>query len=122
MVGGSTHCLFSSRTTRVTNSLPPSQAKRYEFSAGCVKAETVIFPFQCLLLAGVNPTDFRSNPVAFDKFLAAMDPILGNLREVHEFLSRDECTDIKTPLMVFTLKSWTVDEEKAFSLWECTPV
>ena len=58
----------------------------------------------------------------FDKFLTAMDPILGNLREVHEFLSRDKCMDIKTPLMVFTIKSQTVDEEKAFSLWECTPV
>ena len=119
MVSGSTHCLFSLRMTRVTNMLPPSQAKRYEFFAGCVKAETVIFLFQCLLLAGVNLTDFHSNLVTFDQFLTAMDPILGNFREVHEFLLRDECMDIKTPLMVFTIKSQTVDEEKVWGKHSC---
>lgn len=46
--------------------------------------------FQHRSLGDVNPTDFHSNLSTFDKLLVAVDTILSNLREVHEFWLRNE--------------------------------
>ena len=122
MADGCMHCLSNSKTTRGTNSSSPSPEERCVLCIDSLEGKKNKVPFQRLSLGNVDPTDFRSNPSAFDKLLIAVDPILGNLREVHEFWSRNESRDIETPLMVFTIESWAVCEEKAFGLLECTPI
>ena len=84
--------------------------------------ETDKAPLQCVSVRDVDATDLRSDPSALDNLLVAVDPILGNLKEVHECWSRNEGRDVETPLMVFTIESWAVCEEKAFGLLEYTPV
>jgi len=77
--------------------------------------------YQCTLLQGVDPTDFRCDQVAFRKFLAKLDPILGNLRDVHVAWSRNEHEVIESPLMIFTVESWNVGDERGYSLLDCIP-
>ncbi|KAG9318610.1 hypothetical protein JVU11DRAFT_703 [Chiua virens] len=76
---------------------------------------------ECILLQDVDPTDFRREQVAFDRFLAKLDPVLGNLRDVHLAWSRNEHNVIETPLMMFTLESWNIGDEKGYSLIDCSP-
>ena len=86
------------------------------------EGETDKILHQCLLLRTNDPTNFHSNLSAFDRLLVAVDPILGNLREIHEFWSKNEHRETETLLMVFTIESWVVCEEKAFDLLEYVPV
>ncbi|KAF8136492.1 hypothetical protein EV363DRAFT_1319733 [Boletus edulis] len=71
---------------------------------------------ECLLLQDVDPTDFRCDRMAFHRFLTKLDPILGNLRDVHVAWSRNEYKAIESPLMLFTIESWNVGDERGYSL------
>lgn len=79
------------------------------------------FAYQCMLLQDVDPTDFRCDPEAFSGFLAKLNPILGNLGDVHAAWSRNEHKVIQSPLMIFTLESWNVGDEIGYSLLDCIP-
>lgn len=68
------------------------------------------------MLQDVDPTDFRCDQVAFHDFLEKLDPILGNLKEVHLAWSRNKDKVIESPLMIFTLESWDIDNEKGYGL------
>ena len=76
--------------------------------------------YQCTLLQGVDPNDFRCDREAFRKFLAKLDPVLGNLRDIHLAWSRNEDEAIESPLMIFTLESWNIGNEIGYSLIDCT--
>ncbi|KAG8217634.1 hypothetical protein J3R82DRAFT_5787 [Butyriboletus roseoflavus] len=76
---------------------------------------------ECTLLQDVNPTDFRCDQVAFRRLLAKLNPILGNLRDVHVAWSRDEHKVIQSPLMMFTLESWDVGDARGYGLLDCIP-
>lgn len=77
--------------------------------------------YQCPLLQDVDPADFRCDQVAFRKFLAKLDPILGNLTDDHVAWSRNEHKVTQSPLMLFTLESWNVGNERGYSILDCIP-
>ncbi|KAF8422592.1 hypothetical protein L210DRAFT_979877 [Boletus edulis BED1] len=78
---------------------------------------------ECTLLQGLDPADFLHDQAAFDRFLARVDPILGNLRDVHQSWSRNENKTIQTPLMTFTCENWSTGDgdEKGYSLLGYSP-
>ncbi|KAH7889612.1 hypothetical protein F5I97DRAFT_558528 [Phlebopus sp. FC_14] len=71
---------------------------------------------ECSFLQDVEPADFRYDAAAFDRFLAKLTPVLGNLREVHEAWSKNEEKDIDSPLMRFTFESWNVGDGRGYGL------
>ncbi|KAH0833790.1 hypothetical protein J3R83DRAFT_10937 [Lanmaoa asiatica] len=78
---------------------------------------------ECKLLQGISPTNFRDDHEAFDTLLRKVDPVIGNLRNVHQAWARNEEKVIETPLMTFTVASWnlnTEDSEKAYGVLDCT--
>ncbi|KAF9227780.1 hypothetical protein BS17DRAFT_774296 [Gyrodon lividus] len=77
---------------------------------------------ECTLLRGVEPTDFRYDQAAFNKFLAKLDPILGDLKDVHRAWSQNEDKVIESPQMCFTLESWNVGKETGYGLLSCMPI
>ena len=66
------------------------------------------------------PASLCDDQSAFDAFLRKLNPILGNLRDVHEAWSRNEDEAIDSPLLTFTIESWKVGNEKGYGVFDCT--
>ena len=66
------------------------------------------------------PASLCDDQSAFDAFLRKLNPILGNLRDVHEAWSRNEDEAIDSPLLTFTIESWNVGNEKGYGVLDCT--
>ncbi|KIJ17019.1 hypothetical protein PAXINDRAFT_180193 [Paxillus involutus ATCC 200175] len=77
---------------------------------------------ECTLLRDVEPADFRCDPAAFNKFLAKLNPILGNLRNVHQAWLKNEDKVIDSPQTYFSLESWKVGGETGYTLLSCVPL
>jgi hypothetical protein len=77
---------------------------------------------KCTLLRDVEPADFRCDPAAFNKFLAKLNPILGNLRNVHQAWLKNEDKVIDSPQTYFSLESWKVGGETGYTLLSCVPL
>lgn len=90
------------------------------FDVKC-QCEANIILYQCTLLQDVDPTDFHNDREAFRRFLEKVDPVLGNLRDVHAAWSRNEDTVIESPPMIFSLESWNIGNEKGYTLLDCNP-
>ncbi|KAH0825903.1 hypothetical protein J3R83DRAFT_7655 [Lanmaoa asiatica] len=75
---------------------------------------------ECKLLQGICPTNFRQDREAFNAFLSKLDPVLGNLREVHDAWERNEEKAVDSPLLLFTIEHWDIGEDKAYSVLDCT--
>lgn len=63
---------------------------------------------QCSLISGLVPTDLQEDPVAAERFFDRLAPIIGNLVQVHEGLSRGECVPPETPRVNFLIRSWAI--------------
>ncbi|KAG1723165.1 hypothetical protein EDD22DRAFT_790179 [Suillus occidentalis] len=77
---------------------------------------------ECKLLSGLPPVDLQVDREAFVEFITRLQPTIGNLREVHEGYARDEDLPVVTPLMRFTVESWSAKDQRQFGLLECTPL
>ncbi|KAF8133427.1 hypothetical protein EV363DRAFT_1295575 [Boletus edulis] len=76
-----------------------------------------------MLLQGLDPADFLHDQAAFNRFLTQVDPILGNLRDIHQSWSRNENKTIQILFMTFTFENWStsVGNEKGYSLLGYSP-
>ncbi|OAX33517.1 hypothetical protein K503DRAFT_700285 [Rhizopogon vinicolor AM-OR11-026] len=77
---------------------------------------------KCQLLAGLPPTDLQMDSHAFDKFVARLKPVIGNLEEVHDGYLKKEDLRVVTPKMQFTIESWNTPDQRCYGLRECTPL
>jgi hypothetical protein len=55
--------------------------------------------------------DFEVDQKAFVEFITRLQPIIGNLREVHDGYARDEDLPVVTPMMHFTVESWSAEDQ-----------
>jgi len=77
---------------------------------------------KCKLLSGLPPTDLQADADAFDRFLARLKPVIGNLCEVHDAYLKKENLPVVTPNMRFTVESWDAGDRRSYELLECTPL
>ncbi|TCD67277.1 hypothetical protein EIP91_000299 [Steccherinum ochraceum] len=78
-------------------------------------------PEPCKLLKGLEPTDYREDPEAFEEFKNRLSPVLEELLDDHETKVRDgvKCT---TPLLDLEIVCWKHDEtgELEYSMMDYT--
>ncbi|KAG1758882.1 hypothetical protein EDD22DRAFT_783331 [Suillus occidentalis] len=77
---------------------------------------------ECKLLSGLPLVDLEVDQEAFVEFITRLQPTIGNLREVHEGYARDEDLPVVTPMMRFTVESWSAKDQRHYGLLECTPL
>ncbi|KAG2064706.1 hypothetical protein BDR04DRAFT_1034609 [Suillus decipiens] len=77
---------------------------------------------ECKLLSGLPPVDLEADKDAFDRFVARLQPVIGNLRQVHNAYAKQKNLPVVAPKMRFTVDSWIAKGERWYGLLECTPL
>ncbi|KAG0701774.1 hypothetical protein DFH29DRAFT_852292 [Suillus ampliporus] len=77
---------------------------------------------KCKLLSGLPPADLEGDEEAFDRFIARLQPVIGNLRQVHDTWAKKKYLPVDTPKMRFTVESWNAKDKRGYGLLECTPL
>ncbi|KAG2116402.1 hypothetical protein DEU56DRAFT_748325 [Suillus clintonianus] len=67
---------------------------------------------ECKLLSGLPPADLEVDKDAFDRFVARLQPMIGNLRQVHDAYAKNEDLPVVSPKMHFTIESWIAGDNK----------
>jgi hypothetical protein len=55
--------------------------------------------------------DLEVDEEAFVEFITCLQPIIGNLREVHDGYARDKDLPVVTPMICFTVESWSMEDQ-----------
>ncbi|KAG0701777.1 hypothetical protein DFH29DRAFT_805870 [Suillus ampliporus] len=77
---------------------------------------------KCQLLSGLPPADLEGDEDAFDRFIARLQPAIGNLRQVHDTRAKKKYLPVDTPKMRFTVESWNAKDKRSYGLLECAPL
>ncbi|KAG1893695.1 uncharacterized protein F5891DRAFT_962533, partial [Suillus fuscotomentosus] len=75
---------------------------------------------ECKLLFGLPPVDLEADKEAFLRFRTRLQPIIGNLIEVHDGYATDEDLPVVTPTLRCTVRSWSAKGQRWYGLLECT--
>ncbi|KAG2363432.1 hypothetical protein BDR07DRAFT_1404363 [Suillus spraguei] len=75
---------------------------------------------ECKLLSGLPPVDLEADKDAFDRFVARLQPVIGNLGQVHNAYAKQKVLPVVAPKMRFTVESWIAKGDRWYGLLECT--
>ncbi|KAG2037353.1 hypothetical protein BDR03DRAFT_957486 [Suillus americanus] len=77
---------------------------------------------ECKLLSGLPPVDLEADKGAFDRLVARLQPVIGNLVQVHDAYAKPMVLPVVSPKMRFTVESWIAKDDRWYGLLECTPL
>jgi hypothetical protein len=77
---------------------------------------------ECKLLSGLPPVDLIADKDAFDRLVARLQPVIGNLLQVHDAYAKPMVLPVVSPKMRFTIESWIAEDDRWYGLLECTPL
>ncbi|KAG1765740.1 hypothetical protein EV702DRAFT_1151457, partial [Suillus placidus] len=77
---------------------------------------------ECKLLSGLPPVDLEADKDAFGRFVARVQPVIGNLGQVHGARLKQKALPVISPKMRFIVESWIAKDERWYGLLECTPL
>ncbi|KAG1743381.1 hypothetical protein EDB19DRAFT_1964058 [Suillus lakei] len=77
---------------------------------------------ECKLLSGLPPADLEVDKDAFDGFVARLQPVIGNIQEVHDGYVKQKDLPAVSPKMRFTVESWIANDNRGYGLLECAPI
>ncbi|KAG2131294.1 uncharacterized protein EDB93DRAFT_1094395 [Suillus bovinus] len=76
----------------------------------------------CKLLCGLPAADLEADKGAFDQLVARLQPVIGNLRQVHDSYTKPEVLPVVSPKMRFTVESWIAKGDRLYGLLDYTPL
>lgn len=76
----------------------------------------------CKLLSGLPATDLEVDKDALDRLVARLQPVIGNLAQVHDMYAEPKILPVVSPKMRFTIRSWIAKGDRWYRLLNCTPL
>lgn len=73
----------------------------------------------CKLLSGLPATDLETDQDAFDRFVAHLQPMIGNIQQVRDVQHSNQ---VVSPKMRFTIESWIGKNDRWYGLLDYTPL
>ncbi|KAG1741946.1 hypothetical protein EDB19DRAFT_1971157, partial [Suillus lakei] len=77
---------------------------------------------ECKLLSGLPPANLEVDKDAFDGLVARLQPMIGNLQEVHDGYAKQKDLPAVSLKMRFTVESWIANDNRVYRLLECAPI
>ena len=77
---------------------------------------------QCAIFDGLKRTDMQSDRAGYSNLLNRLKPMIGNLVEVHEAITKRMEMVSDTPLVSLIIASWEAENQRAYWLMECEEV
>lgn len=74
---------------------------------------------KCKLLSGLPATDLETDQDAFDRFVAHLQPVIGNIKQVRDVQHSNQ---VVSPKMRFTIESWIGKNDRWYGLLDHTPL
>ncbi|KAG2106682.1 uncharacterized protein F5147DRAFT_699529 [Suillus discolor] len=76
----------------------------------------------CKLLSGLPATDLEADKDALNRLVARLQPVIGNLGQVHDTYAESKVLPVVSPKMRFTVRSWIAEGDRWYKLLDCTPL
>ncbi|KAG1765712.1 hypothetical protein EV702DRAFT_940358, partial [Suillus placidus] len=73
---------------------------------------------ECKLLSGLPPVDLEADKDAFGRFVARVQPVIGNLGQVNGARLKQKALPVVSPKMRFIVESWIAKDERWYALLE----
>lgn len=74
---------------------------------------------KCKLLSKLPATDLETDQDAFDRFVAHLQPVIGNIKQVRDVQHSNQ---VVSPKMRFTIESWIGKNDRWYGLLDHTPL